>query len=254
MGRRDESVIASTRALLALTLPIALAGVTPQSDPFAGVLKPSDVTVRPQVRTKVVPQYIDGEINGSPGHLRVEMVIDAKGSVKAVRIAQPLSSTHEYDAKTLEAAKDWKFVPARKDDKAVPVATTMVVDVAMRPLPNANNRVGLGARVTIDGADDPFVDGTIAADDPDVVPKRVKFVPPHYPVAAMQAGQGGEVLIEAVVMPDGTVGRARIVRSVDIQIDKASLEAAKQQVYAPPTKGGQPVSVLVLMVMNFKMQ
>jgi TonB family protein len=70
----------------------------------------------------------------------------------------------------------------------------------------------------------------------------------------MQAGQGGEVLIEAVVMPDGTVGRARIVRSVEIQIDKASLEAAKQQVYAPPTKGGQPVSVLILMVMNFKMQ
>ncbi len=238
----------------ALGLPAALAGFSPQNDPFAGVLRAADVSVRPQVRTKVVPQYIDGEITGSPGQLRVEMLIDAKGSVKAARVAQPLADTHDYDAKTLEAAKDWKFVPARKDDKPVPVVATMIVDVAMRPLANANNRVGLGARVSIEGADDPFVEGTIAADDPDVMPKRVKFVPPHYPVAAMQAGQGGEVLIEAVVMPDGTVGRARVVHPVDIQIDKASLEAAKQQVYAPPTKGGQPVSVLIVMVMNFKMQ
>jgi TonB family protein len=247
--------MASMRFLLAMIVPLALAGFVPQGDPFtAGVFKSDDLSVRPQVKTKVVPQYIDGEVTGSPGQLRIEMVIDAKGSVKAARIAQPLPGTNEYDGKTLEAAKDWKFVPARKDDKAVPVVATMVVDVAMRPLANANNRVGLGARVSIEGADDPFVDGAITADDPDVVPKRVKFVPPHYPVAAMQAGQGGEVLIEAVVMPDGTVGRARIVRSVEIQIDKASLEAAKQQVYAPPTKGGQPVSVLILMVMNFKMQ
>jgi len=249
-----SAAVRAFAVVVTLVAPVALAGFVPQSDPFAGASKASDVAVRPQVRTKVVPQYIDGEVTGAPGQLRVDMLIDAKGSVKAVRVAQPLAGTHDYDTKTLEAAKDWKFAPARKDDKPVPVVATMVVDVAMRPLPNANNRMGLGARVSIEGADDPFVDGTIAPDDPDVVPKRVKFVPPHYPVAAMQAGQGGEVLIEAVVMPNGTVGRARIVRSVDIQLDKASLEAAKQQVYAPPTKGGQPVSVLIVMVMNFKMQ
>lgn len=245
-------MIASMRFLLAMIVPLALAGFVPQGDPFtAGVFKSDDVSVRPQVKTKVVPQYIDGEISGSPGQLRVEIVIDAKGSVKAARLAQSLPGTHEYDARTLEAAKDWKFVPARKDDKAVAALATIVVDVAMRPV---SSRLGLGARVSIEGADDAFVDGTISIDDPDLLPKRVKFVPPHYPVAAMQSGQGGEVLIEAVVMPDGTVGRARIVRAVDIQIDKASLEAAKQQVYAPPTKAGQPVSVLILMVMNFKMQ
>jgi TonB family protein len=247
--------MSSMRALLTLVASIAVSGLVPQSDPFmAGVYTPADVTVRPQVRTKVVPPYIDGEIGGSAGQLRVEIAIDAKGSVKAARVAQSLPGTHEYDADALKAAKDWKFVPARKDDKPVPVLATIVVDVAMRPLNNANSRVGLGARVLIEGADDPFVDGTITVDDPDLVPKRVKFVPPHYPVSAMQSGQGGEVLIEAVVLPDGTVGRARIVRSVDIQIDKASLEAAKQQVYAPPTNAGRPASVLIVMIMTFKMQ
>ncbi len=236
---------------------VALAFIVAQSDPFtAGVYKSADVNVQANVRTKVVPAFVGGKVNGSDGQLRVEIVIDAKGSVKAARIGQPLAGSHEYDAETLKAVKDWKFTPARKDDKPVPVLATVVVDVRTRPLSKGgDSEVGLGARVFVEGADDEFLKGVSSTDDAGVSPvKRVRGVPPNYPVSAMQSGQGGEVLIESVILPDGTVGRARVVRPVDIQLDKAALTAALQWVYEPPTKGGQPISLVTLVVMRFNMR
>jgi protein TonB len=195
-------------------------------------------------------------MKGAEGQLRVEIVIDAKGSVKAARIAQPLGGSHEYDAETLKAVKDWKFVPARKDDTPVPMLATVVVDVRTRPLVKlGDNEIGLGARVFVEGAGDEFLTGTSTTDDAGVTaPKRVKGVAPNYPVSAMQSGQGGEVLIEAVILPDGTVGRARVVRPADIQLDKAALAAARQWVYEPPTKNGQPISLVTIVVMRFNMR
>jgi len=236
---------------------VALALVVAQSDPFvAGVFKPANVTVPANVRTKVVPPFVGGKVSGPEGQLRVEIVIDAKGSVKAARIAQALGGSHEFDAETLKAVKDWKFTPARKDDKPVPMLATVVVDIRTRPLSKGgDNEVGLGARVFVEGADDEFLKGVSTTDDAGVSPpKRVRGVPPNYPVSAMQSGQGGEVLIEAVILSDGTVGRARVVRPVDLQLDKAALAAATQWVYEPPTKNGQPISLVTLVVMRFNMR
>ncbi|HUL74699.1 MAG TPA: energy transducer TonB [Vicinamibacterales bacterium] len=236
--------------------PLLLAGLVAQGDAFtAGVYQPADVSALPKVRTKAVPLFVDGVVKGPAGQLRIDIVIDAKGSVKAARIARALAGRREYDADALEAAKDWKFVPGQKDGKAVPVLATIVIDVAMRPLGRAaGNEIGLGARVFIEGADDEFAQGASTVDDVGTMPKRLKSIPPNYPVSAMKAGQGGEVLLEAVVLPDGTVGRARVVRSVDIQLDKAALTALKQWVYEPPTKNGQPTSVLLVVIVNFAMR
>src|SRR5262249_44824256 len=177
--------------ILASLASVALALVLAQSDPFAaGVYKPADVTVPANVRTKVVPSFVGGKVNGPEGQLRVEIVIDAKGSVKAARIAQPLAGNHEFDAETLKAVKDWKFTPARKDDNPVPVVATVIVDFPTRPLSKGgDNEVGLGARIFVEGADDEFLKGVSTTDDAGVSPpKRVRGVPPNYPVSAMQSG------------------------------------------------------------------
>jgi TonB family protein len=244
------------RALVVLTfiVPIALAELSAQADPFtAGIYKPSDVSVAANVRTKVVPAFVSGKVRGSEGQLRVEIVVDAKGSVKAARIAQPLAGSHDFDAETLQAVKDWKFVPARKDDKPVPVLATVVVDFRARLLlMGGPNEVGLAARVFVEGADDEFVKGASTTDEAGVVmPKRLKFVPPNYPLGAMQQQREGDVLIEAVILPDGTIGRARVVRHVDFQLDTAALAAATQWVYERPARNGQPISLLTLMVLRF---
>jgi TonB family protein len=242
------------RALLVVIIsPLVVSALAAQSDPFvAGVYKPSDVRVLPRVLTKVVPAYVGGKVEGPAGQLRVEIVIDAKGSVKAARLAQSLDGNRAYDADTLKAARDWKFVPGRKDSEPVPVLAVVVADFAMRPLSKGpKGDVGLGARVFIEGADDEFVKGAIPLDGSDVLPRLVRSVPPRYPPSALSSRQKGEVLLEVVVLPDGTVGRARVVRSADIDIDAASLTAAKQWIYEPPTKSDQPITLLVVIVMRF---
>jgi TonB family protein len=244
----------SASVVLTFIVPVAAAALIAQADPFtAGIYKPSEVSVAASVRTKVVPPFVGGKVNGSPGQLRVEIVIDPKGSVKAARLAQPGSGSHDVEAETLKAVKNWKFVPARKDDAPVSVLATVVVDFRTRPLSKGGDKeVGLSALVFVEGADDEFLKDTTTTDEAGVVaPKRVKSVPPNYPLSAMQRRQGGEVLIEAVILPNGKVGRARIVRPVDIEIDKAALTAAAQWVYEPPTRNGQPISLLTLIVVRF---
>jgi TonB family protein len=242
--------------LLVIMSPLLIAHLSPQGDPFTvGVYQPAGVNVLPIVRTKVVPAFVGGKVEGAAGQLRVEIVIDAKGSVKAARIAQSPGGSHTYDTETLKAARDWKFVPGRKDNEPVPVLAVVVADFAMRPLSvGAKGDVGLSARVFIEGADDEFVKGAVPLDSSDVFPRLVKSVPPRYPPSALASRQTGELLVEVVVLPDGTVGRARVVRSADIDIDAASLTAAKQRIYEPPTRSGQPISLLIVIVVRFNMR
>ena len=82
------------------------------------------------------------------------------------------------------------------------------------------------------------------------VPKRVRDVKPVYPAAALAAGIGGTVIIEAVISKDGTVSDARVVQGVP-ELDEAALAAVNQWLYKPTMLNGQPVSVLVTATLTF---
>ena len=81
-------------------------------------------------------------------------------------------------------------------------------------------------------------------------PKRVRDVKPVYPAAALGAGIGGTVIIEAVISKDGTVSGARVVQGVP-ELDEAALAAVNQWLYKPTMLNGQPVSVLVTATLTF---
>ena len=57
-------------------------------------------------------------------------------------------------------------------------------------------------------------------------------------------------------MPDGRVGDAKIVRSLDTEygLDQEALKAAKQWRFVPGTKDGHPVAVLVTLEMTFTLK
>ena len=92
--------------------------------------------------------------------------------------------------------------------------------------------------------------------EPGVVAPKVKekFDPP-YSSAAMGAKIAGVVKLEIVVMPDGTVGRARVVESLDtvFGLDAAALAAARRFTFEPGTLNGQPVPVLTTITMEFRL-
>jgi beta-N-acetylhexosaminidase len=102
-----------------------------------------------------------------------------------------------------------------------------------------------------------FGAGAAKAKEPGVVPPSiVKQTRPAFSREAKQAGIAGTVVLECVVLPDGTVGDVRVIRSVDktYGLDDQAVKAAKQWRFRPGTKDGKPVPVLVTLEMTFTLR
>jgi protein TonB len=87
-------------------------------------------------------------------------------------------------------------------------------------------------------------------------PTLIKEMKPNYTGAAMQARIQGTVTMEAVVMPDGSVGRVRIMRSLDsaFGLDQEAIKTVKQWRFKPGTRLGQAVPVLIVIEMSFTLR
>ena len=86
-----------------------------------------------------------------------------------------------------------------------------------------------------------------------VNPQPIYRVEPNYTTEAMRAQINGVVWVEAVVLPDGTVGDVTVVKSLDqvFGLDDQALKTVRQWRFAPGTRFGEPVAVLVVIEMSF---
>lgn len=89
-----------------------------------------------------------------------------------------------------------------------------------------------------------------------LLPQPVKEVKPQYTADAMRAKVQGVVVVECVVLPDGSVGPVEIVRSLDstFGLDQEAIKAAKQWKFRPGTRFGEPVAVLVTIELTFTLR
>jgi TonB family protein len=87
-------------------------------------------------------------------------------------------------------------------------------------------------------------------------PRILREVKPQYTADAMRAKVQGTVLLECVVLPDGTVGRVDVVKSLDstFGLDQEAVKAAKQWRFQPGTRFGEPVAVLVTLELTFTLR
>ena len=87
-------------------------------------------------------------------------------------------------------------------------------------------------------------------------PRVLHEVKPQYTAEAMRAKVQGTVLLECVVLSDGTVGRIDVVKSLDptFGLDHEAVKAAKQWRFAPGTRFGDPVAVLVTIELTFTLR
>ena len=88
------------------------------------------------------------------------------------------------------------------------------------------------------------------------LPRLIREVKPQYTSDAMRAKVQGMVLLECVVRPDGSVGDVQVVRSLDstFGLDQEAVNAARQWRFAPGTRQGEPVSVLVTIELTFTLR
>ena len=87
-------------------------------------------------------------------------------------------------------------------------------------------------------------------------PRLIVETKPMYTADAMRARIQGVVTLEAIVLPDGSVGRVRVVRSLDntFGLDDEALIAVKRWRFMPGTLAGRAVPVLVNIELAFTLR
>jgi TonB family protein len=82
-------------------------------------------------------------------------------------------------------------------------------------------------------------------------PRLIKDVKPQYTPGAMRRGVNGAVLLRCVIDRDGVPTRLEIVKALDDELDRASLETLKQWRFEPGQKDGKSVLVQIDVTIAF---
>jgi TonB family protein len=114
-----------------------------------------------------------------------------------------------------------------------------------------NERGGLG-----DAPGVGFGDGATRGGPGVTMPTVIESVSPTYTADAMRARVQGAVLIECVVLRDGSVGDVKVMRSLDRRfgLDEVAIAAAKRWRFRPGRLNGQPVPVIVSIELTFSVR
>jgi protein TonB len=88
------------------------------------------------------------------------------------------------------------------------------------------------------------------------IPIKVREVKPAYTSDAMRAKIQGTVWLQCVVRVDGSVTDVQVVKSLDpvFGLDQEAVKAARQWLFRPGTRLGQPVSVQITIEMEFTLR
>jgi protein TonB len=79
-------------------------------------------------------------------------------------------------------------------------------------------------------------------------------IAPVYPPASVRRGHEGLVVIEALVRADGTVAKARVVKSSSHRrLDQAAMQAVRNAHFHPATRAGRPVACKVRVPIRFRL-
>lgn len=124
------------------------------------------------------------------------------------------------------------------------------VETVLRFVRGGAGGIGTGSG---SGIASPLPPGVVRPGNGVTIPRIIKEVRPQYTADAMRAKIQGGVLLECVVKADGTVGDVKVIRSLDgtYGLDQEAIKAAKQWVFTPGTRNGEPVPVMVSIELTF---
>jgi TonB family protein len=85
-------------------------------------------------------------------------------------------------------------------------------------------------------------------------PRLLREVKADYTDDARRRGLKGEVVLELVVRRDGTVSDVKVLRRLDAGLDERAIQAVRQWRFAPATRRGTPVDVIVEVAVEFNLR
>ena len=85
-------------------------------------------------------------------------------------------------------------------------------------------------------------------------PRLIHEERPRYTEVARQRGITGDVLLEIIVVRDGSVGDVRLLRRLGAGLDEEAVQAVRQWRFSPAEKFGTPVDVVVEVAVEFNLR
>jgi periplasmic protein TonB len=86
------------------------------------------------------------------------------------------------------------------------------------------------------------------------LPKLVHETKPSYSATARNAGVQGNVVLDCVILTDGTVGDVRVSKPLDSDLDAEAIRTVRQWKFTPGEKEGQAVPVQVSVELTFTLR
>lgn len=95
-------------------------------DPGPGITLPRVIhEVKPEYTREAMQQLIQGTV-------WLKVVVDEQGDVTEVQVTKSLDAEYGLDQAAIDAARQWKFASARKDDKPVAVRVTLEMTFTLK--------------------------------------------------------------------------------------------------------------------------
>ena len=214
----------------------------------------------PSVVNQVLPDTPASEAAAPRTEVDVEVVIGANGAVAHARVAasDPKRALREQAA--LDAARRWRF-RAPINSEGLPVATLAVIRMTFDPSSSSGEPARTRASlrwiepVPVTPRNRAPESAVIYSSDAAGVraPVLIREVRPDYTIDAMRAKIQGAVVMDIVVMADGTVGYGTVTKRLDDGLDKQALIAARHWLFQPAFFEGRPVAFSVTLVLEFRL-
>jgi len=189
------------------------------------------------------------------GLLRLDFIVEKDGSVKHTRVAGDAGPYRELADRATLLLRLWKFTPARVNDGDVRSQARLTVEFykSNPPAAAAGSYARTFERWVVDGVSDDFGAGAVrSGPGPGLtLPSVTKQVNPVYPREALKSKLPGWVRIELVILPTGAPGPMRVISSTDVQFEAAALQAAREYVFTPGTRAGEPVPFFMTVEFQF---
>jgi len=83
-------------------------------------------------------------------------------------------------------------------------------------------------------------------------PRKLKDVPPVYPMIAAKSRLEGVVILECIIDVRGRVADVKVLRGLPV-LDEAAVEAVRHWVYTPSLVDGVPSPVIMTVTVNFRL-
>lgn len=206
-----------------------------------------------------VPEYPPEALAANvSGVVDVQVAVDRDGKILQTRIDKPNATLAALERVSLDAVAHSTF-RAPVDQRGGPVATLSIVHMTFtargadgRPIVTASMAPPLLAVTrTLPGRPEGEV---FTYSSPGLrTPVVIRRIDPTYTSDAMHAKIVGEVRLDAIVLPDGTIADLRVKKSLDDThgLDQAAMLAASYWLFSPAMVGNRPVACSVVIVMEF---